>query len=105
MQSLITSGFESLCETIAPKYSKHVTGPASVVSFNLPLDAIGGGQVILVYKTMLSRWFCSRKNIKTAFVVSDFQVPCHPHNCYGFVPIQLNINNFMEHSASDSGQT
>ena len=29
----------------------------------------------MVYKFMLSRYFCSKVNVKPSFVVSDFQVP------------------------------
>ena len=42
---------------------------------DLPLDSSAVGQDIMVYKFMLSRYFCSKVNLKPSFVVSDLQVP------------------------------
>ena len=42
---------------------------------DLPLDSSAVGQHIMVYKFMLSRYFCSKVNLKPSFMVSDLQVP------------------------------
>ena len=50
---------------------------------DLPLAVFGAGQDTMVYKIMLSKWFCSLVNLKPAFVVLDLSVPCHQQNCCG----------------------
>ena len=42
---------------------------------DLPPDSSAVGQDIMIYKFMLSRYFCSKVNLKPLFVVSDLQVP------------------------------